>query len=256
MKSKVLLLSLTAILFSAAGAYAQRGRVVTPFTPRVTDSTGKRVYVQPQEKRHSRIAITLGYGYSPVTSYNSYANARFPFIFNNAGNNSNVTYEPGRISSNFGTINIGFSYEITPWLELNIPFVYSQNKGTQPWHPTPTQDESAGLKDNWATLLPNLRINWVRNNWLSVYSRVGVGIGIGTRWVSVDQDQSTKCVFAYQISPVGVEMGAGKCCFFIEGGYGYTGVVTAGIKLKVGKVLKNGKTSTGRQVDWYDKYLQ
>lgn len=262
MKSKFIFLCLTGIIASGAfgTTYAQGGRIVTPFTPRITDSTGNRVYVQPQEKRHSRIAVTLSYGYAPVTSFNSYANARFPFIFNNKGQNGTVHYDGGQIDHNLGSISLGFNYEITPWLELNIPFVYSHSTGYQRYvvdlgQTIPPIDMSGTLSDDWVTILPSVRINWMRNNWLSLYTRVGVGIGIGNRWVSIDADQSTKCVFGYQVSPVGVEMGKGKFCFYIEGGYGYTGCVTAGIKLKVGKVLKNGKTSTGRQVDWYEKYM-
>lgn len=253
MRLKLLWIVLAGVLFSAGEAYAQRGRTVTPFTPRITDSTGKKVYVQPQEVRRSRIAITLGYGYSPVTSYDSYANKRFPFFYNNATHQSDP---PGHITSCFGTISLGINYEITPWLELNIPFVYSHSKG---WQVSTAADgainRSDGQKDDWVTILPNLRINWMRNNWISIYTRAGVGAGIGTRWVSVDQDQTTKAVFAYQVSPVGVEMGKGNLCFYVEGGYGYTGMVMAGIKLKVGKVLKSGKVSTGRHVNWYDKYL-
>ena len=59
MKLQTTLVILAGIILSG-GAYAQRGRTVTPFTPRVTDSTGRKVYVQPQEKRQSRIAITFG----------------------------------------------------------------------------------------------------------------------------------------------------------------------------------------------------
>lgn len=247
MKSKLLLFSVTGLLLVGGQALAQR--TITPFTPRVTDSTGKKVYVQPQKVRKSRIAVTFGYGYSPVTSYDSYANKRFPFMENNSPTAKDVP--PGQITGNFGTVSVGFNYEITPWLELNIPLVYSHNNGRQEF----LDRASTGMKDDWFTIIPNLRIDWVRNNWLSVYTRAGLGFGLGNRWVSVDQDQSTKAVFAWQVSPAGIEMGKGNFCFFVEGGYGYTGAVTAGIKLKVGKVLKDGRTSTGRQVEWYEKYL-
>lgn len=251
MKFKGMLWVLAGLLLAAGDAHAGGGRTVTPFTPRVTDSTGKKVYVQPQETRRSRIAVTFGYGYSPVTSYDSYANARFPFFYNSATTQNDPS---ARITSCFGTVSVGINYEIAPWLELNVPFVYSHSRGWQTCI-RGSQDMSAGQVDDWFTLLPSLRINWVRNDWLSVYTRAGIGLGVGNRWVSVDQDQSVKAIFGWQFSPVGVEMGKGNCCFFVEGGYGFTGAVSAGIKLKVGKVLENGKTSMGRKVNWYDKYL-
>ncbi len=246
---KTLWLLACSMLVCGGSAWARNGRTITPFTPRVTDSTGKKVYVQPQEVRRSRIAVTFGYGYSPVTAHDRYANKRFPFMENNA---PNAKTEKGHITGCFGTVSFGINYEITPWLELNVPFVYSHNNGRQAFRDVQRTDQ----KDDWFTVLPNLRINWVRNNWLSVYTRAGIGFGLGNRWVSVDADQSAKAIFGWQVSPVGVEMGKGNFCFFVEGGYGFTGMVSAGIKLKVGKVLKNGKTSTGRTVNWYDKYLR
>lgn len=236
---------------SVTGAWAQGGRIVTPFTPRVADATGKRVYVQPGNEPQSRIAVTLSYGYGAVTSLDWYANKRFPFFYNNSRTQEGPA---GRITSSFGTVSLGFNYEVTPWLELNIPFVYSHNRGWQEFS-WGGQNLSGYLKDDWVTLLPNLKINWMRNHWLSLYTRAGIGIGVGNRWVSVDQDQTTKALLGYQISPLGVEMGKGKLSFFVEGGYGFTGYVTAGLKLKVGKVLKDGRTSTGRHVEWYEKYL-
>lgn len=238
-------------LLSVTGVWAQGGRIVTPFTPREVDSVGRKVYVQPQRERQSRIAVTFSYGYGAVTSFDSYANKRFPFFYNNAQSQEDPE---GRITSCFGTVSVGFNYEITPWLELNIPFVYSHSRGWQECV-RGSNDMSGYQTDDWVTLLPTLRINWMRNNWLSLYTRMGVGVGIGSRWVACDADQTTKVTFGYQVSPLGVEMGKGKLCFFVEGGYGFTGYVTAGLKLKVGKVLKDGRTSTGRQVNWYDKYL-
>lgn len=251
MRFKSILLALAAVGAAAVGeAYAQR--VVTPFTPRVVDSTGKKVYVQPQKIRRSRLAVTFGYGYSPITANSSYANKRFPFVENNS---PTVVDPPSKVTGCFGTVSLGINYEITPWLELNVPFVYSHSKGWQPCV-RGSEDISGGQKDDWFTLLPNLRINWVRNNWLSVYTRAGIGFGVGNRWVSIDQDQTVKAIFGWHVSPVGVEMGKGNFCFFVEGGYGFTGAVTAGIKLKVGKMQKNGRVSTGRKVDWYEKYLR
>lgn len=256
MNTNSLRLTVTSIVLSivtAGVAFAQR--TITPFTPRIIDSTGAKVYIQPQAKKQSDIAITFGYGYSAVSSLDSYANSVFPFI-----TEAGKMVDGGEITSNTGTFSIGINYEITPWLELNVPFVYSHSKGWQDWNAaadgSPAYDKSDGFKDHWFLILPSLKINWVRNNWLSVYTRAGVGIGMGNRWMNIDADQSSSAVLAYQISPVGIEMGKGMFNFFIEGGYGHTGMVTAGIKLKVGKVLKSGKTSTGRHVDWYDKYLQ
>lgn len=241
------------------GAIAQR--TITPFTPRVTDEQGRKVYIQPQENPQSKIAVTLGYGFMPVTARDGFSADRFPFHY--SGQGASVSYPDGDVTSTLGSISLGVNWEINPWLELNIPLLFSHSTGRQeflvpvPGDPGQFYDKSGKFEDKWFVLLPNVRINWMRNSWLSLYTRAGIGCGIGNRWFSIDADEATKFVFAWQFSPVGVEMGKGRFNFYVEGGYGFTGVVTAGIKLKVGRIdKKTGKTSTGRSVDWYDKYLR
>lgn len=242
------------LFISAIPASAIAQRTITPFTPRVTDETGRKVYVQPQAKPQSKISVTLGYGFMPVTSRDGYAGDRFPFHYSTQG--SAVSYPDGDITSTMGSISLGVNWEINPWLELNVPFVFSHSTGRQEVL-IGGYDRSGGFKDNWYVLLPSMRINWMRNNWISIYSRVGIGCGFGNRWTSIEADQATQFIFAWQASPIGVEMGTGWFNFFIEGGYGFTGVATAGVKMKIGKIdKKTGKTSTGRSVDWYDKYMR
>lgn len=245
------LFSACAVLFlTVASAAAQ---VVTPFTPRLTDADGNRVYVQPGKKVLPKMAVTFGYGFLPVTSFDSYMNERFPYRDNSVAN-PNPNHPQGEITGTTGPITVGFSYEFMPWLELNVPFYYQHNAGRQ--HKVAMSNSQWGSStDDLFGILPNVRINWLRNDWLSLYSRAGIGLGFGKRWVSLDQDDTSKAMFGFQFSPVGIELGAGRFCFFAEGGWGYTGAVSAGIKLKVGKVTKEGKTSTGRKVNWYDKHL-
>lgn len=252
---KKILIVCSLLVGSVATSMAQYGGgFVTPFTPRVTDSLGRKVYVQPQRKRHPKIAITFGYGYRPVTSLNSHMNDKFPFRENNVALPSS-SFVQGDITSTVGPIMVGFSYEFMPWLELNVPFMYQHNNGLQP--PTPGMSyESGYFKDDLFIILPNVRLNWLRNNWLSVYTRAGVGLGFGQRYVSVDADDTNKAMFAWHVSPLGVEMGAGRVCFFAEGGWGYMGAISAGVKVKVGRVLSDGRTSKGRKVEWYEKYLR
>lgn len=251
MKIKIVILSILMVIPLAS---IGQSRIVTPFTPREINADGQKEYVKVQPGS-SRRAITVGYGFMPASSINSFANSTL--IYTHPGSGKRTA---GDITSSMGTISIGFSYEFTPWLELNIPLVYSKNWGTQPHHfknatTKEWMSDEGYLRDNWFSLIPNVRINWMRNDWLSLYSRVGVGIALANRNRGIDNDLYSAPAFVWQFSPVGAEFGR-KVCFFIEGGFGYTGVVTGGVKFKVGKMLKDGTMSNGRQVEWYEKYMK
>ncbi len=167
-----------AMLLTATVSNAQ---IVTPFTPRTTDAQGNKVYVQPQKKVLPKLAITFGYGFMPVTAQNGYMNERFPFRDNSMAN-PNANHPQGEIKSTAGPIMVGFSYEFMPWLELNVPIYYQHNSGKQ-YKDAGSNSMWGDSKDDMFGILPNVRINWLRNNWLSVYSRAGVALGFGKRWV-------------------------------------------------------------------------
>lgn len=230
--------------------YAQ-DRIVTPFTPRVVQPDGTKVYVKTQPNS-GRFGLSVGYGFMPASSFNSTANQYL--IYTNPGDGKR---SDGNITSSMGAVHFAFNYEINPWLELSIPIVYSRNWGTQnfPVRIDGVQHTKSGyLRDNWFSLIPSVRVNWMRNSWLSLYSRAGVGISLANRNRGIDNDLYSSPAFAWQFSPVGIEMGR-KVCFYLEAGYGFTGVINGGVKFKIGKVLEDGSISTGRKVEWYEKYM-
>ncbi len=267
MKTTHWLLCALVALPTIAGA---QSRIVTPFTPREVDSTGKKVYVDPQPET-SRRSISIGYGFMPATMSNSIVDFQ------------KLAYADPRgkiypqLNSSSGTISASFGYEATPWLEVNLAMAYTRNWGTY------NSEYVETSRDNWFIILPSARINWLRNSWFSLYSRVGAGPSFVNRefgtWVYIsdpdwvddpddDSDEPTMwgvsmsttasaMAFAWQLTPIGVEMGKGRVCFFAEGGYGFMGTVNVGLKLKVGKRLPGGTMSNGRdQGEWYEKYMR
>lgn len=250
MKRKLALIC--ALAFAPLMMMAQ-DRIVTPFTKRVTNEDGQKVYIKTQPTL-SRRSISVGYGFMPASSINSIANQSL--IYTSPGNGYRIE---GNIGSTMGSVNFAFNYELTPWLEISIPIIYSKNWGVQPVYRSHYNEQiyvtEGYLRDNWFTLMPGARISWMRNSWLSLYSRASIGISLANRNRGIDNDMFSAPAFAYQFSPVGAEFGK-AVCFYIEAGFGFTGVVTAGVKFKVGKVLQDGSSSNGRQVEWYEKYMK
>ncbi len=249
--TKKIFLPLAAALLCAGAASAQ---TVTPFTPRVTNEYGKRVYLNPQQ--NSKVSISMGYGFAPASSFNNIANKSLHYYSASTG-----TDFDGDISSTLGSIHLGVGWNITPWLELDFTFLFSRNWGTQEEYATIMGQRvdiaSAPLRDNWWTLMTSVRVDWMKNNWLSLYSRVGAGISLANRTRWINNDLYSSSAFAWQVSPVGVEMGGKRVCWFLEAGYGFSGIATTGVKFKIGHVdQKTGKLDPGKERNWYDRYLQ
>ncbi len=250
-----------------------QSRIVTPFTPREVDSLGRKVYVDPQPQA-SRRSVSVGYGFmSATTSDNVNSIDKIAYVHLQQG----YRLHP-HVNGSTGTISVSFGYEATPWLEFNLPMAYAKNWGS--CDPV-TIKNNAGVPvgrmdlsstDNWFIILPNARINWLRNGWLSLYSRAGAGVSFVTRSFeskvhSSDPDvemlygassSSTAgaAAFAWQLSPVGVEVGTERVGFFAEGGYGFMGIINVGLKFKVGKRLPSGAMSNSKSQRWFEEYMR
>lgn len=219
------------------GQSANNRRVVTPFTPRVEDSLGRRVYQWPSSSENSyrRISVQAGYGISPYTSRNGLGNRVVPVT---AG--THLEYD-GEINSNLGAFQIGFGYDATPWLEVGFIFTYSTNEGFVP-------ALGADLKDSWVTFLPTMRVNWVRSSTLYFYSRLALGVTLGNREAA--HSSYTGGAFAWQVSPVGFEYSPTACGIFVEAGYGFSGIVMAGIRFRFGNYKQHIPITEGSESLW------
>lgn len=86
----------------------------------------------------------------------------------------------------------------------------------------------------------NLKLYWLNRGCFSMYSRIGAGMYIqfGERGeFDFPSFESNSCNtgpsigFAYQISPIGIELGR-KCAYYLEAGWGFTGVVETGLRIR------------------------
>lgn len=76
------------------------------------------------------------------------------------------------------------------------------------------------IKNRYWTLMPNVKWNWLNLKIVSFYTRVGAGASFSKAKIGEQSDKST--LFAFQVSPVGVEVG-GRIAAYAEAGIGTSG---------------------------------
>lgn len=81
--------------------------------------------------------------------------------------------------------------------------------------------------ENDITIMPAIRASWYRTNLLSIYSKVAAGVDFA---VSSDSNDKSETMFAFQVTPIGIEIGKGNIRGMVEAGFGFQGMVMAGIR--------------------------
>ncbi|MDE7070033.1 MAG: outer membrane beta-barrel protein [Alistipes sp.] len=154
--------------------------------------------------------LSVGYGFSPVTNWiDAYSDKLLGVLdMRDASMDS------------WGGVSVNYSFRIIGGLGVGGTFVYSGNK---------QRHEGQKITTNYYSVLPHLKMRWLNLRIFSIYSRVGVGLtfprssGEGERW--------TARQLAFQVSPLGVELG-GKLALYAEAGVGTTGSLVAGMRFR------------------------
>ena len=105
-------------------------------------------------------------------------------------------------------------------LGVGATFVYSGNN-----------QRLAGKKisTDYYSIMPHLKMRWLNLRILSLYSRIGVGLTF-TESSGEGQSESAR-QWAFQVSPIGVEIG-GKVAAYAEAGIGTMGSLVAGLRFR------------------------
>lgn len=89
-------------------------------------------------------------------------------------------------------------------------------------------------RGNLHVIMPVFKSNWFVSEYVTLYSRAGIGVAIGIIDLSMSNGETgryTEAEFAFQASPIGVEVGK-DFSFFAEGGFGYQGLLILGFRYK------------------------
>ena len=126
-----------------------------------------------------------------------------------------------------GAVTFGYTYQLTPALSVGGLFSYAGTLGSIQAKPT-----NYRVYQNFFSLMPQVKYNWLEKGTWRLYSRLAVGVVIANiayqEGVSVTTPL-TAASFAFQVSPIGFEFGR-SLAGFAEAGFGATGIVAVGIR--------------------------
>ena len=166
-----------------------------------------------------RSEVSVSYGVAPVTDWIDSYSDMLTGLFTNA----NTDLE------GWGAVTVGYSFRLIGSLRLGAGV-----RGNGPLGNLNANLILAGLKGNAVVravddLLPNVKWNWMNLKVVSFYSRLGAGASFSRSEVGGESDKSTQ--FAFQVSPVGVEVG-GRVAAYAEAGIGTSGCLLVGVRYR------------------------
>ena len=98
------------------------------------------------------------------------------------------------------------------------------------------------VSQNSISILPHLKINWLNTKFVNLYSKVAP---IGIRYCTYKQEEyypdlyevqapvnsfKDKIGYAYQFTPIGIEIGTKRCAGFMQCGIGIEGMISIGFR--------------------------
>ena len=125
------------------------------------------------------------------------------------------------VNNAWGALNAGVNFQVTPKLRVGPSYSFSSTTTKGP--------ESSKIA--YHVVMLNGRYDYYRNSIVTVYAHAGVGAEI-SHMQPRGGDSYNKSYFAFQISPVGAQVGiSNKVAMFGEIGYGAQGLVQVGFRV-------------------------
>lgn len=123
-----------------------------------------------------------------------------------------------------GAITAQYMHNFNDKLGIGISGTYESVKA---------EHKNIDWTDKYVSIMPTVRYKWLRREKIAVYSRVAAGVLINSYEDHSDilkSEKKTDTEFGWQVSLGGVEYGNKKLSGFLEGGFGYQGMVIAGVR--------------------------
>lgn len=204
--------------------------------------------------------ISVGYNYGGITTNPSYVDQVFSSYYGSKTNKVSTDFDNEQFNVSFD-----FSLEFSPKFEVDFLFAYSHNHGkfNLTYDNFTLPERYSQTTEDFFSLMPGVKYNWFVKKFGSqssgifkLYSKANIGICLANRYELLvgGPVANASGAFAYQVVPLGFEIGGRVCKFFLEGGYGYTGYARGGVKFTIGHTngIKNGLSSDS----WYKDYLK
>ncbi len=158
--------------------------------------------------------ISVNYGFA---THNEFIDAATSIV-----SSGGVSYD--KTSGNFG---LQYIRNVSPKWGIGLAVGYEQMKGAKGWM---QEGIDPKLKSTDIIVMPVARHYWFNNRTCGGYTKVGLGASFCKDEV-VGESKSVVDV-AFQVSAFGIEAGSQTFRVFAEAGYGYQGLLQAGLRCR------------------------
>ena len=132
-----------------------------------------------------------------------------------------------------GPFSAEYFYHVKNWLGVGGIFVYGHSSQDILEHNTKIGD----AKDNYLTLMPAVKFDWLRKKNFGLYSKVGLGATYRSEKIDYNNNNGknydeSAFHFNWQVSLLGIEAGSPTLRGFVEVGTGEQGMGLIGVRYK------------------------
>ena len=180
------------------------------------------VNAQSQDYKHE---ISLSYGWMSNSDWINIWEEVIKAPFTGKQERKNEKY--------FGPIAGEYFYRVSPLVAVggiasfghfSYDLYEKKDEGSQP---------RGEVTNNYITVLPAVKFNWLHKNNFGLYSKLGVGATFRSEKDDDINHSESDVHVNWQVSVVGVEAGANHVFGFAELGFGEQGVFLAGIRFRL-----------------------
>ncbi|GAB2541679.1 hypothetical protein GCM10027189_25930 [Rufibacter soli] len=136
-----------------------------------------------------------------------------------------------------GAVNLGYTLDVSKHLQLGVTCSYTNIKEEfSPIGSGSVYEFRLEQTKSWA-IMPKVSCKWYDKEDGAIYSSVSMGVDVGVETIKenarLDLDEKKKLNdLAYQVTLLGAKVG-NKKGVFAELGFGYSGLLTGGVFLKL-----------------------
>ncbi len=167
--------------------------------------------------------ISFGYGFGSATKWLS------------DFENPTVAAYAAETGNFWGAIFVDYVYKFSELASVGLNYTYTGVKNSF----YNNRGEFVGDGNmNIHVIMPEFKTNWLKRDIITLYSRAAAGVEIADANALVVGSSTgaemldyTVYNFAFQISPIGIEVGQ-EFAFFAEAGFGYQGTLLLGFRYK------------------------
>lgn len=131
-------------------------------------------------------------------------------------------HDGGSVNTAWGAVTAGVNFKVAPKFTVGGTYTFSSSDYKH--------FDDANIY--YHVIMLNGRYDYYRNNIVTLYGHVGIGVDISH--ISVGDYSKNKAYFACQVSPLGAEVGINRTlAMFGELGFGAQGLLQVGVRINL-----------------------